>query len=423
VGVTATEFRLLVDEALALYPAPPEPPPADNGKADDGGGEGAAAAGPRPAPLLDETQRALREGRIQRMVPVCLGIVEHAIRFLCESGEDDGDELVGWSALPSAALLSLQPPLLDAARSAIEFLGDARTAANANARADHDASNAAAGSDAAAPSSRPPLRLFADHGRDGPMRSLVLACGRLLACWIAQDSEALRSELATAKVVPFLLQLSTYAQPRSPGTAASSSTAATSLPPPPSPAVAAAAPCLPECWAEGGDADSVDSDDEPSPAQPHTTQHAAATTPAGSSSSSSGSGSEKHASEAAAGFEDDDVLCLLLPALTALCDGSEDGPVELVESQVHTPVCAFVGAELERALAQEGAAAAALAPTNKTKLVPLVWAMGLLVNLLSDVAALAPAVAPDGDEGFAGGGGRIVDQACFAALQPCEKPT
>ena len=76
------------------------------------------------------------------MVPVCLRIIEDAIRFLCE---DDGEEPedpeeagggeyeheydkpsgLGWASMSSRSL-ALQQTLHAVAQSIIEFLGDAR---------------------------------------------------------------------------------------------------------------------------------------------------------------------------------------------------------------------------------------------------------------------------------------------------------
>jgi len=419
-GVTGTELRLLVDEALAIYE-----PPADNA-----------------SPAADAADASLRSNdrlaRISRVTPVCLEIVEQSIKFLCEGDDEDGDEDEddgedsggkGWSSLPSTSLLAMQQTLIAVARTIIEFLQDARAMVMAGSKAKDESGR---------------RLLLSNPQHNASLRGLALACGRCLSCWLSQDSggaELLKKELTDSRAFAFLLSLSAYSNQTAPPSLSSlsitpsheeevvSASLVAIVPPPPAAAAvaptttarrdSAPAPLAPPSespnWSN--DDDSVDSDDECPPASQLPRQHPPP--PTQETSTCRGDAGEVGNANATlgdgggggSGGDEVDVLFHLLPALTSLCDGSDGGPAELIDViGVHIPVCAFISSQLGPALLTS------VGGGEGATMMPLVWSLDLLVHVLSDAAThLVCEDEVSGDDSapppFQG---RLADHPCFA---------
>ena len=338
----------------------------------------------RHSRTLTDAQHSQRAVRIERMVPVCLGIIQDSIEFLCEGDDAEDDDVeedfevpaTGWASMSNQSLLRVQQTLHAIAQSIIEFLGDARDAIKATQDASDDAT--------------------------ASLRRTCLFCGRCLSCWLAQETGVLRKELADSKVLGFLLSLSRYSGRRLGGRGSSDSSVddggVASLPPSP--------------YEDDDDDDdaSLDSDDE--------------TGDAGTSTS------------AAAAVDDDDEssdpLYALLPAFASMCEEEEDdsgGISRLLEltgggCSVHDVVVNFVVAELEGTVRGLVDGADRLAeplhrhPTQRAA--PLLWALGLLLRLLTRTSGAASEVISTVEDGHDGRPfhGRVVDHGCFRRVLP-----
>ena len=323
-GVTSTELRLVVDEALALFgvetdetdqgsgeEGPKGSPRAKTGSAafETSADQGSAPRREAQKVVLGPSQKSARETRISRMAPVCLKLVEHVVSLLCEVADEEDESSSGeeapWSLMAGSSLLSLQQTLHDVAGTIIEFLADARTVC-----------------------ATPPPKL----------RALAVECGRCLACWLAQESSPpLRKELAKSKALLFLLSFSAYAK-------------------------------------------------RPGPASMH------------------GSGDLDSVARVATGG---DVIDFLLPALLALADEDTD---MVLESGAHEVAAAFVATELSPTLATSSGS------FQGERVVPLVWAMGLLLQLLeSPTTILSSASLGLGFEPF---DGTLASHPCFGLILP-----
>ena len=408
-GVASTEIRLVLDEAIALHA-----PSGGEGGGEGGGelgGEGGGDAAKRPRGVMGAAAIEARTARVAAMAPVCLGVVERFIQFLCSDDDDDGgddddvddDDAAGggaesggsWSSLSSGPMLALLQALNDVAGTLIEFLRDAQRLA------------AAAQECAAAQTAAPPGSVVTARCLSPALRTLSVRCARCLGCWLAQESESLRTELKDAKVLPFLLALSAFHPNAQPRTA-----------PQPRPAAAAAAPGpLPppaQAMANGGvESDGfgsdgeVDSDDEladtaPIPMLPPLRGHRGTPGVAPIDALVDGLG------DAPLG---DDVFFTLLPALAAL-GGGDSGALELADCGAHRIACRLVALELPNAAQRSGPGSGVFngGGGGGVALGSLVWAMGLLGDLLLGSATAAVVC-----DGFSG---RLVDDPCFRETLP-----
>jgi len=347
-----------------------------------------AAAVAKALDHMPEAQRTSRESRVRRMVPICVRIVELCIGFLCEGGDDDDDDegnsfsqvandafTSGWTSLPPDALLALQQTLVDVMRSSIELLQDARAATN--------------NSNTASRSNSKLTDALLSRPCDRVLRAVVIECGRCLACWLAQESGALRDELANAKALDFLLQMSTYARPSPSNSVGAINDAVASSNVPSS------------SWADRDD-NSVDSDDEV-PIE----EGKVLDSKQGGAASSSQSLQLPRANER-------DVLVFLLPALTALCHEDEGGPLAIVNCGAVPVLASFVTRELESSFSRKEAEVEeeGLPTGNEEMLTSVIMAKGLLFDLVASCAT--EIVSIDGFEG------QLVDLPCFATILPCK---
>jgi hypothetical protein len=250
---------------------------------------------------------------------------------------------------------------------------------------------------------------LASEGEGRAIRQLVLACGRCLSCWLSQDSsggETLRKELADSNAFAFLLSLSSYSiGPMCSYTQSSNEhTSGGAVALEETQSISASGGGGGGQW--GGDDDgALDSDDELVLPPPPTT---ATTQPLANLASRAPTASL----EGGYGASGDDVMFHLLPALMSLCDGSDDGPVELAEVGVHVPVCTFVCRELASALLVMNTLEEATA-TMASTVMPLVWALDLLVQMLAEASAHILSEGED-EEGEHMYQGQLVDHPCFA---------
>ena len=355
-GVTATEFRLLVDEALALHPLVPSIVPSIEGQASP-----ETEGGCRP--LLAPKQREERIQRVERMVPVCLRIIEDAIRFLCEDDGEEPEDLeeagggeyeheydkpsgLGWASMSSRSLLALQQTLHAVAQSIIEFLGDARDTIRAG-----------------------------ENSNTQLLHRISILCCRCLGCWLAQETGVLQKELNDSKVFAFLLGLSRYS----------------TLP----------APLHSSPYED--DRASFDSDDEDNEriidGAPINAAEEASLAPENSSNELSGA---------------NDPLHTLLPALTNICAEDDGGFVRLLEftddtQNVLEVITNFVLIELE-------SVADNLASNDEPdqRAASLVWALGMLVSSLTGSSGGASQIISTGN----GYHGRLIDHPCFMRIFP-----
>lgn len=134
---------MLVDEALALFTtnsssggSSQEPTNGEEEKKSTASADGDASVDEETI-AKNKHMHELRFARISRVVPVCLEVVEHTIKFLCEGDDDDEDDdgeeegegekgkgggLTLWATLPAPSLLAMQQTLIGIARTIVEFL-------------------------------------------------------------------------------------------------------------------------------------------------------------------------------------------------------------------------------------------------------------------------------------------------------------
>jgi hypothetical protein len=136
------------------------------------------------------------------VLPVALGILESAVRFLCESSSEgdsptaaDADPQL-WRNLPGAALLDLKTSLDAAFAVVLEFFGEVRPYVCSPSLHSYRMPGTA-------PPAEPVQQVSGSALQQ--LRTLGAACARTLGGWLAEDAGTLRDEFLAA--LPVILAL------------------------------------------------------------------------------------------------------------------------------------------------------------------------------------------------------------------------